>query len=56
MTETGRNGGDGFPGVEEKRGLQVAEVVQTRLYAELSAVPASGLADPVRRERLVASR
>jgi hypothetical protein len=34
----------------------VPEVVQTRLDAELSAEPAQGLADPVRRERLVASR
>lgn len=55
VTETGRHGGDGFPGIQEKRRLQVAEVVQTRLYAELSAEPAPGLADPVRRKRLVAS-
>jgi len=55
VTETGRHSRDGFSCIEEKRRLQVAKVVQTRLDAELSAEPAPGLADPVRRERLVAS-
>ena len=52
MAEASGHGGDRLAGVEQQRGLEVAEVVQAGLDAKLSAQPVPGVPDAVGRERL----